>query len=409
MGPGVEPQRPVHPPPYTSAADRALGVAEGLVKAAEAAPGGVTWAVYDRGATSHPTDLYTGQAGILAFLAEAYRMEARDDLRATLEAGGRWLGSQQVSWSGALYTGNAGRAWAFLSLHEALAGAGSPWLAAALGLAPAVASDRSGLRGDLISGLAGQGLFILRLYAVTGDTHWLTVAREMADLLLADAVPAEGGIKFPSFVLPNGSRVFYTGMAHGSAGAGYFLCRLARALPDGERSAYVEGARAVARWLDAIARPKSAGVNWYLREPDRMDQEQVQWCHGAPGIGLFYAELHRVTSEEAHLEMARSCAALLDAEGATHWSCCLCHGVAGNAQLYFKLYRETGEAAWLEKARGFGDVVWGRRLPNRYYPAWVAGDGSGQDNPGLLTGTAGVGWFWLQLSQGGVLGDPITD
>ena len=396
------------PPPYPTAADRALAVAEGLVQAAVDQSVGVTWTV-SSGGTSYPTDLYTGQAGILTFLAGAYRMEPRDDLRATLEDGGRWLRRQQASSSQGLYTGNAGRAWAFLSLHEALAEFGSGWLGEALTLAPAVATNRGGLPGDLISGLVGQGLFLLRLYSVTGDTRWLMVAREMGDLLLADAVPAQGGIKFPSFSLSNGSTVFWTGLAHGSAGAGYFLCRLARALPDEEGTAYAEGARAVARWLDAIARPQPGGVNWYSREPDRMDYEQVQWCHGAPGIGTFYAELHQVTGDEAHLETAKRCATLVDAQGGRHWSCCLCHGVAGNAQLFFKLYQETGEAEWLEKASDFGDVVWDRRLPNRYYPAWVAGDGSGRDKPGLLTGTAGVGWFWLQLAQGGALGDPITD
>ena len=83
--------------------------------------------------------------------------------------------------------------------------------------------------------------------------------------------------------------------------------------------------------------------------------------------------------------------------------------MAGNAQLFFKLYGATGDASWLDKTQSFAQVVWVRRLPNRYYPAWFAGDGSGSDNPGLLTGTSGVGWFWLQLAAGGILGDPITD
>ena len=75
-------------------------------------------------------------------------------------------------------------------------------------------------------------------------------------------------------------------MAHGGAGAGSFLCRLAAALPQDGRGPYLEGAGAIARWLDGLARRQGEGVNWYRREPDQTGQQQVQWCHGAPGIAL---------------------------------------------------------------------------------------------------------------------------
>lgn len=408
--PPSPPPPPPQPPAYATAADRALGIAQGVARAAEPVSGGVRWKVTEDGTATYPTDLYTGQAGILAYLAEVYRATPDDTVRAALEQGGHWLRAQPVERSPALYVqGSAGRAWAFLALHEALGGAGGPWLRAAAELAPAIAGAKHTSAGDLIYGLPGQGLLLLRLHRLSGDPRWLAAARELGDVILSRAVRAGGGIKFSSFALADGRPVFYTGLSHGSAGTGYFLARLAEALPAGQRGAYLEGALATAAWLDGLARPDGAGVNWYRREPDQMDEQQVQWCHGPPGIGIFYAELYRAAGSPAHLETAKRCAATVDREGARHWGTSQCHGVGGNAGLYLKLHRVTGESSWLAKAREFEEVVWSRRLAGSHYPAWPASSGNRVSNPGLMTGNAGVGWFYLQLAQEGRVGGPVTD
>jgi hypothetical protein len=121
----------------------------------------------------------------------------------------------------------------------------------------------------MIAGLPGQGLLLLRLAEVAGDARWVAAARGLGDAVLAKAVRAGAGIKFAAFALDDGRTVYYPGMAHGAAGAGYFLSRLARALPAPERAPYAGGARAVGAWLDGLARPNGAGVNWYRREPDQ--------------------------------------------------------------------------------------------------------------------------------------------
>lgn len=412
---GLEPVSPAPPAPplppttrpdHAGYAERAHATALGVARAAEPFQGAIRWAVQGQGGSTHPLDLYGGHAGVLVFLAEAYRASQDAELRDALVRGGAHLRAQPQHPGQGVYDGNAGRAWAFLALHRAL-GDGS-WLAAAEALAPGVASVRSGLPGDLISGFPGQGLLLLRLHEATGDPRWLQGAAGVGDAVLRSAVETPPGIRFPSFNLPDGRTVFYPGLSHGTAGAGYFLSRLARALPAGDRAPYAEGAEAAAARLTAIARERGEGVNWHRREPDQLDQEQVQWCHGAPGIGIFFVELHRLTRRPAHLEMARRAASVVEGLGGTHGLTCLCHGVAGNAALFLMLHRETGEAAWLEKAERFEEVVWGRRLTGSY-PAWRSGDGMNVNNPGLLTGTAGVGWFYLQLASRGEVGLPITD
>lgn len=408
LTPTTPPSQDPPQPPYPSAADRAIGVAKGLVSEAEPVSDGLRWAVVDGGAHTYPEDLYSGQAGVLSFLAEVHRFRPDPELEEALRLGGAWLRARPPANSNALYEGNAGRAWAFVSLHEALGGP-STWLDEALGLAAPFAQALDGLPGDLINGWAGRGLFLLRLYRVTGDARWLDDARTVADRMLETAVSSGDGIKFPSFTLADGRTVFYTGMSHGSAGAGYFLSRLADALPESEGAGYVASAMSVAAWLAGIRRTVGQGVNWYRREPDQTDQHQIQWCHGAPGIGIFHAELFRVTGIEAYLETALLCATHVFAQGGQHAFPVQCHGVAGNAELFIKLYRTTGHPEWMERARAFEEIVWSRRYRDLYYPCWPSGDGNNRNNPGLMTGTAGVGWFYLQLAMDGEFGGPITD
>jgi lantibiotic biosynthesis protein len=381
-------------------------VVEALVTNGRAVNSGLRWAVRSQGADTYPTDLYAGQAGVLAFLAEAYRVRPDAALRETLEKGGAALRAAPRGSSPSLFSGSAGPAWAFLSLHEALGGTSPTWLDAALERAPAIAAASCGLIGDLINGTPGQGVFLLRLAEVSGDRQWIDAAARLADRMLERAVPAGDGIMIPSFAQPDGQFVAYTGLSHGSAGAAYFLCRLAQSLPASQRAAYAEPAEAVAAWLDGITWFNGDSVNWYRRQPDQLTQYQATWCHGAPGIGLFYAELNRLTNSPSHLEMAQRCAATT--ESSTQSLACQCHGIVGNAQLYLKLFRQTGQVAWLDKVRTAGDAAWSRRLVGTRLPAWIAGDGSSGDNPGLMTGTAGVGWFYLQLALDGALEGPVT-
>lgn len=397
----LEVELPPVPRDYTTSADRAFGVVDGLIAAAESTASGARWRVQTASGVGYPSTLYDGQAGVLAFLAAAYQVRPDHPLlRHTLEAGARTLRSAAAVGGRGLFDGAAGRAHALLAVHRAV-GATSPlWLQSALDLAPSIAAGPGGLPGDVIGGPPGQGLFLLELYAETQDTQWLDAVRGLADSMLAGAVESGDGIKIPSFTDPSGVPVCYTGLAHGSAGAGYFLCRLAQALPTSHQAAYIRAAEAIAAWLDGIARHENGEVSWYRREPDQMHQWQKTWCHGPPGIGIFYADLYTVTGSVEYLARAKQCAAAIETRAESYSFACLCHGLSGNAQLWLRLHDLTGDAMWRERADAFGTLTWSRRLRTEY-PAWSSGDGQSANNPGLMTGTAGVGWFFLQLAGPG--------
>jgi lantibiotic modifying enzyme len=394
------------PPEYATASDRAFGVVASLLKSARQTNAGTQWNVRTSTGTAQPLELYAGQAGVLAFLAEAYRVRPDETLRQTLEQGGRALRTVPRPAARGLFDGSAGVAWACLSLHEAIGSGTAEWLTAALDLAPHV-SQAGGLPGDIINGPPGQGLLLLRLHQASNDTRWLDAARLLADHMLARAVPSHGGIKIPSFNDPGGTPVCYTGLAHGSAGAAYFLCRLSLSLPRNDAARYLDAAEAIATWLAAISLMHNGELHWYRREPDQMTQYQVTWCHGPPGIGLCFAELYQATGRQDYLQLAERCAATVEHGTNPRFFACQCHGIAGNAQLFLRLHGITGERHWLERAAAFGEMTWQRRMPNSYYPAWESGDGVAVDNPGLMTGTAGVGWFYLQLAEGRLPDGPL--
>ncbi len=144
-----------------------------------------------------------------------------------------------------------------------------------------------------------------------------------------------------------GARHLYLGPAHGFAG--HMLALLHGwpwlAEPQRERVAEI-ASRTLA--LNACQSPE--GVNW--RAGAEGDAPFfVQWCHGAPGIVVSFADAPFATPELADL---------LERAGDLVWHAGplakgpnLCHGTAGNGYAFLKLYRRSGDARWLARARAF--------------------------------------------------------
>jgi lantibiotic modifying enzyme len=397
--------------------ERAAQVAGVLLARAEKAPGGGwRWPVVgEDGRTDYPLAAYEGQAGVLLFLAELHRAAPQPLLAQALAEGGKALEASlaaQRSLDTGLYSGWAGVGATALALDAALGDASWREQARQAGARVEPAQD---FMLDVISGAAGQGLFLLALHARTGEARWLTAARAHGDWLLRQGVAADGGTAVGGTAWPMAvrSELVYTGLSHGTAGVGYFLAHLARAVgaaagdgagAEGAAEAarpYREGAEAAARHLRAVARQTDGQVAWHRRAPDQLDREQDQWCHGPAGIGHFFLALHALTRAEEDLAWARKSGEATAAHGA-RLGACLCHGNPGNAALFLALHRATGEPLWRARAEAFAAATWSGRTPGRDgLPSWPSVDGSptGAHNPGLLVGGAGVGHLLLRLDR----------
>lgn len=390
------PTGPIPPgAPTSSDLERSFAIAAGII-ARQQANG--AWQFDNEGKLITLTDAYQGQAGILFFLCRLYQSQPHPEVKKSIQAGATWLKNQKMDNDGpGLYSGLAGVAYAYLSLYESLKE--PEWLDAAISIAKRIENDQTQLTSapaDMITGHVGSGLFFLKLYAISQDQRWLNVARIKADESLTKATPSGGGIKFES-TLGGNEKLTYVGFAHGAAGAGYFYASLSQSLGTSDEK-YKKAAQDIATWLRSVITQDGTGINWYRREPDQKSILQNQWCHGAPGIGLFFTKLYEITQNPQDLVMSKEAAATVVRLGHTGTS--LCHGTTGNAQLFLRLFRLTGDTSYLQTARTIAEKLWLSWDRSLHYPSWMGDDGSIRiHNASLMTGNAGRGYFYLQLSD----------
>ena len=121
--------------------------------------------------------------------------------------------------------------------------------------------------------------------------------------------------------------------------------------------------------------------HWWRTVPPSSKMRRLQWCHGAPGIGLFFRELPQ------HADALKRCLAITQERGRTaRKSGCQCHGVAGNAELFLEVYVDGKDERWLEEARRSGRLLIEQHMSVEYDASY-------------MVGLAGIGHFLLRLAD----------
>jgi hypothetical protein len=164
----------------------------------------------------------------------------------------------------------------------------------------------------------------------------------------------------------------------------------------------------VAATLARAAVPDRGGLNWgHLLDssPGRRAAE-CQWCHGSPGIGLFYATAYAVLGDAAHLDTALAAGETTFAYGDVRQNPSQCHGLAGNGELFVELYRLTGDGRWLRRAGDFAARALAYRRETAAGDVWQ-GDDPLYVSPDFLCGAAGVGHYFLRLLDPRGIGMPL--
>ena len=78
---------------------------------------------------------------------------------------------------------------------------------------------------------------------------------------------------------------------------------------------------------------------------------RTQWCHGAPGIVISFAD---IAPDNGKLtELLISGGELTWQAGPLVKGPSICHGTAGNGFAFLKLHDRTGDDQWLGRARAF--------------------------------------------------------
>jgi lantibiotic biosynthesis protein len=263
---------------------------------------------------------------------------------------------------------------------------------------------------DAINGLAGIGRVLLAALTAGYDTAepGLLAALRTLTAMINTQHGSRPGWWLPAgehssamTVHPSGAAT--TGMAHGIAGP---LSLLATAHAAGWSLAGQGAAiQSAAHWL--LRWRTDAVYNWapYVTG-DELDSDTAQpsagrreaWCYGAPGIGRALilagsalADPQLTTAGEAAIaSLADRPADLWDVEGPT-----LCHGYAGVLQSATTSQAGTGDSAATAIAEAFN--------PRLAFAFQHLHNGVPSDEPGLLTGSAGVA---LALTDHGQLPAP---
>ncbi|MFI6094905.1 type 2 lanthipeptide synthetase LanM family protein [Lentzea sp. NPDC051213] len=338
------------------------------------------WAVTPLG-----PDLYGGLTGIAVLLA-AYQIEVNggradevdglDSLLAAVVHTMR-LGEDQLARERAAtaamrpeppggYVGLGSQIWGWLLLHRFGVTEG---LERAAALAAQVADGaRVDESFDLLHGMAGAVVPLLRLAEATEDVRWTALACQIGDRLIG-AATADGC--WPTASFPEG----IGGFAHGATGIGWVLARLAAVT--GEDS-YRRGADSAFAYEESLYDPALGG--WRdLRSPD---MAASAWCHGAGGIGIVAVDL-------GQRDVLRRAAAVCWESG-LGWNHTLCHGDLGAWEVIDAALaagvgpvdRVTLDAHVLSSLEEYGPI---------------SGMAREAFSPGLLPGLGGVAYQLLRM------------
>ncbi|MFI1987733.1 type 2 lanthipeptide synthetase LanM family protein [Actinoplanes sp. NPDC020271] len=236
---------------------------------------------------------------------------------------------------------------------------------------------------DLIAGLAGCAVVALSLYRRHGIAGYREIAEICGARLSATAVDVEGTAGW--YATRTG--VMLGGFSHGSAGVAWALHELAAEFAD--RDLRELAGRAVdfdrrlfvpadGAWRDL--RPEMAGAEAY----------PALWCHGAAGIGLSRALIHRIRPDETLAAEVHAAVSLVRRHGFGH-NHSLCHGDFGALALLDLADRGwPGSAGHDDRAATVVRDIAGTGLR--------CGLSGSIRMPGLMLGAAGAGLSLLRLA-----------
>jgi lantibiotic modifying enzyme len=316
--------------------------------------------------------LYQGAAGISLFLAELFARTGDRTLLSVIDGASRHayrLGAEMAEHEVSFYIGRTGIAYALcraatLTETEEYAQMAAHLLRPMDGLSP------HGLRQDLFAGMSGAIPALLRMGEIPGGRDLARTSVEWGHHLVDVAHPR------------------LTGLAHGAAGYAWAMLELFTHSGDDQFLRSAEEAFAFEQTHFHVVQE-----NWRrLRGGAPDDPFPVGWCHGAPGSVL--ARLHPA-AESRRAEACAGLPVIARALSKADHDFSLCHGAFGRAETLHAAESAFGASQYAERLLAFIDravETWALNCDR-----WPTPARGGLDDPSLMVGGAGVGYFFLRL------------
>ena len=349
-------------------------------------------------------DLYGGTSGIAAFLARLYASTGDEIFHLTAEGAIRQALARLDDFApgarSGFYKGLTGIAYVLSELAEIFGV--EKFAAMALLILEDVSKDDPGRQGpDVLAGSAGAIPALLEIHRKRREDFLLEMAVSHGEHLLSAAVKSDAGWSWQSTSTPRRQRV---GFARGAAGIAWALLELSHAT--GQQRFRLAAEQAF-RWeqdapgdvdenqpdscLASEARAGDSAARW----------NSAAWSDGASGDALAKLRAHELTRERAYMGEAQAALRMTtmllsdssSAAGREDFS--LAHGLAGAAEVLLRASRVLED----ESHRVFAERV-GRRGIERYREdnlPWPCGTPEKVETPNLMSGLAGIGYFYLRL------------
>jgi lantibiotic modifying enzyme len=187
---------------------------------------------------------------------------------------------------------------------------------------------------------------------------------------------------------------------------GYFLATLHQATGD---RAFLDGALAGAKYLEAAANTDGGGFKVFHHEPGGENLYYLSWCHGPAGTSRLFYRLSEVTHDERWRDLIRRAAratvdmGVPERQSPGYWNnisqCC---GNAGVGEYFIALQRTMADPMYaemiqrvaantLQRATAEGDGLKWMQAENRVSPEEVVAQ------TGYMQGASGVGSLYLHI------------
>ena len=255
---------------------------------------------------------------------------------------------------------------------------------------------------DVISGSAGAIPVLLELHRRYEKNWLIELAIRHGEHLLNTARKRDVGWSWKTLEIT--TRDDLTGFSHGTSGIAWAFLELYEVTGDPRwRSAAEEAFRYERRWFNAQE------GNWadlrVFDQPAAMQSPtppcSMAWCHGAPGIALALLRAFEILGDdvwrkEAEAALATTAKSLETPNQPLFGNFSLCHGQAGNAEglLYASQVLDRSYLRAVETTAQRG--IQFHHTPRTPWPCGVQGGG---ETPSLMLGLAGIGYFYLRLSN----------
>jgi lantibiotic modifying enzyme len=347
-------------------------------------------------------DLYEGTSGVALFLAEASAKLGDPDLRATALGGIHHAlahaGRVDPQARDGLFTGAIGIVYAAARVAELLEADHLMTRARDLLLEWRTEQTRSAA-SDVMSGCAGAVMGLVAISALIDEPWILDSAVELGEELAARAEVTGAGWSWAA--TRRHSDYNLCGYSHGAAGIGHAFVELFGATGDtrfreaGERAFDYERS-----WFDARSGtwPDLRGVARQAGRDAPMPTPGFSWCNGVAGIALSRLRATEllgsaVVSRDAALALAGCERHVSELLATTPDDFSLCHGAAGAADVLLYAGGENlGHLATQIGQQGIERHLGPAAAP---FPCGVAVG----ETPALMLGFAGIGMFYLRLSD----------